>query len=225
VRPSIDRLFRSAAARCGSRTIGVLLTGMMDDGVSGLRAIQDAGGIAIVQDPRQAAYPELPRRALLAFEPDRTLTLEAIPGALVELIHEPVTSKEPPARITLEADLDQQLAADPAVMDQLGDRAAITCPECEGPMWQMRDPALVRYRCYNGHAATAEHMIAVGAEKIEHALWTAIRVLRDRATTYDTLARDLRSSGSHDVYASKARDARAQATVLQQLVATIKPVG
>src|SRR5882672_11644850 len=65
-RPSIDRLFRSAAAHHGSRAIGVLLTGMMDDGVAGLRAIRDAGGFTIVQDPEEAMFNELPSRALQA---------------------------------------------------------------------------------------------------------------------------------------------------------------
>ena len=82
-RPSIDKLFRSAAAVHGSRVIGVLLTGMLDDGVAGLRAIREGGGFVIVQDPAGAAFPEMPARALLALEPDRTLALDAIGSAIV----------------------------------------------------------------------------------------------------------------------------------------------
>ena len=56
-RPAIDPLFRSAAASCTTRVIGVLLTGMLNDGTSGLQAIKRCGGLAVVQDPNDAAYP------------------------------------------------------------------------------------------------------------------------------------------------------------------------
>lgn len=85
-RPSIDRLFRSAAANRGSRVVGILLTGMLYDGVAGLGAIQEAGGVAIVQDPTDAAHPELPAAAVRAIRPDRVLPLEAIGGAIIGLV-------------------------------------------------------------------------------------------------------------------------------------------
>ncbi len=86
VRPSIDRLLRSAAETRGPRTIGVLLTGMLDDGVAGMRALQRAGGYTIVQDPADAAYPDLPAHALVAFTPDRILPAAAIGDALLGLV-------------------------------------------------------------------------------------------------------------------------------------------
>ena len=67
-RPAIDPLFRSAAAEFGSRVIGVLLSGMLYDGASGLRAIKRCGGVAVVQ--ADASYPEMPRHALQATEVD-----------------------------------------------------------------------------------------------------------------------------------------------------------
>ncbi len=86
VRPSIDRLFNSVAERRGARAIGVILTGMLDDGGAGLAAIQAAGGYTIVQDPLDAAYPEMPTHALQAMTPDRVLAIEAISAALVTLV-------------------------------------------------------------------------------------------------------------------------------------------
>ena len=85
-RPSIDKLFRSAAANRGSRVIGVLLTGMLYDGVAGLGTIQQTGGVAIVQDPTDAAHPELPAAAVRAIRPDRVLPLEAIGRAIIGLV-------------------------------------------------------------------------------------------------------------------------------------------
>jgi two-component system chemotaxis response regulator CheB len=63
-RPSIDALFRTAAASYGSRTVGVVLTGNSDCGTAGLLSITARGGLAIVQDPREAAVPEMPGSAL-----------------------------------------------------------------------------------------------------------------------------------------------------------------
>ena len=64
-RPAIDPLFRSAAASHGQRVVGILLSGMGDDGVSGLIAISAAGGVSLVQAPDEAAYPQMPRSGII----------------------------------------------------------------------------------------------------------------------------------------------------------------
>jgi two-component system chemotaxis response regulator CheB len=63
-RPAIDPMLRSAAVCCGSRVVGAVLTGTLGDGASGLWTISQAGGITIAQDPKDAAFPEMPLTAL-----------------------------------------------------------------------------------------------------------------------------------------------------------------
>jgi two-component system chemotaxis response regulator CheB len=220
-RPSIDKLFRSAAATHGSRVIGVLLTGMLADGVAGLQAIRQAGGVVIVQDPSDAAFPELPGRALLALTPDRTLPIDAIGAALIELIGESVPLSDVPRHLAIEAAMDQKEQVSPDQMSALGSQTSLVCPECHGPMWQVGDEQLRRFRCYLGHATTAHHLLAASSAEVEAALWSAVRALGDRATTLETLASDAARIGngqSAEAYRNRAREARDQAELARRFM-------
>ena len=85
-RPGIDPLFRSAAVRHGPHLIGVLLSGMLDDGTAGLTAIKKCGGVTIVQDPKEAAYPEMPQSALNNLKVDYCLPIAEMGKVLERLI-------------------------------------------------------------------------------------------------------------------------------------------
>jgi two-component system, chemotaxis family, protein-glutamate methylesterase/glutaminase len=87
-RPAIDPLFRSAARAYGPRVIGIVLTGMLDDGAQGLHFVKSRGGVAIVQDPDEAAFDLMPLNAIKAADVDYVLKIEEIPQKLIELVHE-----------------------------------------------------------------------------------------------------------------------------------------
>jgi two-component system, chemotaxis family, protein-glutamate methylesterase/glutaminase len=214
-RPSIDKLFRSAAATRGNRVIGVLLTGMLDDGVAGLASIRQAGGLVIVQDPLDAAYPDLPARAIRAVPPDRTLPIDAIGGALLELAGSPVGPlTQAPDVIALEAEFDRAGTVPPDKMHGLGPQTTVSCPDCRGPMWLVGDEQTRRYRCYLGHATTARELLSSSSIQVEAALWSAVRALNDRAVTLEMLAADAHKLGSEQIaetYRKRASEARVQA--------------
>lgn len=220
-RPAIDKLFRSAAAAYGSRVIGVLLTGMMGDGVAGLHAIRDAGGLVIVQDPQDAAYPELPGRALLAVTPDRTLPIDAVGPAITSLVGEPVGPAVAPGELSLEAEIDREGQTSADRLGKLGPQTTLTCPGCHGPLWEVGDEALRRYRCYLGHVTTASELLTASATEVEAAMWSAVRALNDRATTLETLAADARRIGdghSAEGFVLRAREARKHADVARRFM-------
>jgi two-component system, chemotaxis family, protein-glutamate methylesterase/glutaminase len=68
-RPAADVLMRSVAEHFGQRAAGVVLSGTMDDGAPGLRAVRAAGGFTFVQDPAEAAFPGMPTAAIEEAEP------------------------------------------------------------------------------------------------------------------------------------------------------------
>ncbi len=78
VRPSVDLLFESVAASCGTRAIGVILTGSGFDGALGLRAIKEEGGLTIVQDPTDAESTGMPDAAVATGMADIVLALDQI---------------------------------------------------------------------------------------------------------------------------------------------------
>src|SRR3954463_12102894 len=84
-RPSIDPLFRSAARTHRSRVAGVILTGALDDGAAGLFAVKARGGLAIVQDPAEAAAPEMPLNAMRNMKVDHCLPLAEIAPLLSKI--------------------------------------------------------------------------------------------------------------------------------------------
>src|SRR5262249_7995619 len=92
-RPSIDALFRSAAYAYGPRVVGVVLTGMLDDGTAGRWAVKDRGGTTIVQDPKDAVAPSMPQSAMQYVEVDHRLPLSGIAPLLKELAHTPAAEE------------------------------------------------------------------------------------------------------------------------------------
>ncbi|SEL07720.1 two-component system, chemotaxis family, response regulator CheB [Ectothiorhodospira marina] len=81
-RPAIDPLFRSAAVAYGNRVIGIILTGYLDDGTSGMMAIKRCGGVCIAQDPANASSPDMPRSVIANVEADHCLPIAQM-GALL----------------------------------------------------------------------------------------------------------------------------------------------
>lgn len=221
-RPGIDALFRSVALDYGPRAIGVLMSGLLDDGVAGLRAIKAKGGVTVVQEPTDALFPDLPKNALKADVADHTATAKEIGELLAELadreIEEPVA--DPDGRLELENQiaLDSQFAASVAV-EELGPPTGYTCPSCNGTLMSVGDNA---YRCQVGHAWTAQSLLIAYGDELEEAIWAAIRNLKDTARLSRTLAENAESAADLEGYTVSANRAAHAISALRQGLLTAK---
>jgi two-component system, chemotaxis family, protein-glutamate methylesterase/glutaminase len=97
-RPSINVLFKSAARSLGANAVGVVLTGMGEDGAVGLREMHDAGAATIAQDEATSVVFGMPRAAIRAGAIDQVSALGDIPGLIVELASQPVSAVHAAAR-------------------------------------------------------------------------------------------------------------------------------
>lgn len=185
-RPSIDTLFRSAARWAGPRTIGVVLTGARDDGTVGMRAIKQRGGITIVQDPIEATFPSMPTSVMQDMRVDYSVPLRQI-APLLNKLSQQSTEEEGGYPLADEVELEAKIAAQEmdsgeliASVERLGKVSKLTCPECQGALWEMHDEDLLRFRCHVGHAYSAESLSEGQSERLEVALWSAVRALEEQ---------------------------------------------
>ncbi len=88
-RPAVDPLFRTAAEAYGERVIGVILSGMLDDGTAGLRAVKEAGGGTVVLDPATTLYSGMPSSALASVAVDAVAPIDEIAAAIVRQARRP----------------------------------------------------------------------------------------------------------------------------------------
>ncbi|HEX5727292.1 MAG TPA: chemotaxis protein CheB [Longimicrobiaceae bacterium] len=230
-RPAIDPLFRTAARAYGPRVVGVVLTGNLDDGTAGLSAVHRMGGVAVVQAPDDAQHPGMPSSALANVPVDHVLPLRGIAPLLVRLAGEAVAGGEEgtvPDELEIEADIAE---LDPLALqgdDRPGDPAGFTCPECHGPLWEIREGELVRYRCRVGHAYGAETLLAEQGGAVESALWTALQALKQRAALARQMAHRMERRGnrhSMDRFEDQAREADHRAEVIRKVLATGRAYG
>lgn len=221
-RPAIDPLFRSAASFYGRRVIGVVLSGAMDDGVFGLMAIKEAGGVAIVQHPYEAPVPSMPLTAIQNVEVDHIVPAREIPVLLNSLTREEISPLAPsrPAASPSIPTRDIEMTSVPPE-EVAGEPSYFTCPECGGSLWQVEQGGLFRYRCHTGHGFTPNTLLSEQNEKLEKALWQATRVLKERAAIHRKLAEQARHRKLEnfiDRYEERARAEDAHSRVLEQLL-------
>jgi two-component system chemotaxis response regulator CheB len=223
-RPAIDPLFRSAARFYGPRSIGIVLSGALDDGAAGLLSIKRRGGVTIVQNPNDALFSDMPRAALAAGPADHCVTKHEIAKLIVKLTNEQILQEEG-ATVADQMKKETDLAAlsTDTIEDEEkpGKPSVYGCPECGGILWEMQEGEWLRFRCRVGHAFSANGLVRSQAEGLESALWNSFRLLHENAALAKRLAERARGN-EHDAVAEKfevrAQLAEEQAELIRGLL-------
>jgi two-component system chemotaxis response regulator CheB len=203
-RPAIDVLFRSAAAAYDSCVTGVILTGLLDDGTSGMSAIQRSGGVCVVQMPSDAEFPDMPNNVINNITVDQILPIEEI-GRFINMHYSNNTCLpfEVPVDVKLEAEITKRRSTDPEKLIVLGDPTMLTCPDCGGTLRKVRQESITRYRCYTGHTFTEKVLEEEQKKSLEDSLWVAIRMMEERRNLLNNLSTN--NQNSDDFVQSKVR--------------------
>lgn len=195
-RPSIDVLFRSAAAAYSTRAIGMILTGMLDDGTAGMDAIGRSGGSTIVQDPNEAEYPDMPFSVLDNMEVDHCVPLAKMGEIILMITQTDPQEKPAPPDVIIESQIAQRVVVDYEHIKQLGEKSIYACPDCGGGMWFIENGSKVnRYRCHIGHSYTEKDLVVKQGEKIESTLWIALRIMEERRNLLKKMEEDSARKG------------------------------
>ena len=218
-RPAIDPLFRSVALSHGPRAIGVILSGLLNDGASGLAAIRRCGGVAVVQNPADAAAAEMPLGALNASDVDYRASAVDLAQLLQALLEMPVVADKGPAPedIVLEVEIALGRPCDSSIIEKIATPCPLTCPACGGVMSEIRQPPL-RFRCQVGHAYTAEAFASEKDSAVDEAVRVALRIVEERATLTEKMSQDARKAGrihAEVTFKAKAQELRDQAETLR----------
>ncbi|WAS87603.1 chemotaxis protein CheB [Corallococcus sp. NCRR] len=225
-RPAVDPLFRSAASAHGPRVVGVVLTGALDCGTSGLMAVKREGGLAVVQDPRDALCPDMPRSVLEYVAVDHCVPLEDMGTLLTRLVEAPAAPRTRKRSRQVETEVkamkvDIPSMDDPPAPMEYAKPSYYGCPDCGGVLFELEEGHLLRFRCRTGHAYTAQALAGSQQNQLDGALWAALRALEENASLARRMAAQARERG-HDRSAlrfeERARTAEAQVQLLRQAV-------
>ncbi len=225
-RPSIDALFRSAAYSYGSRVIGVVLTGLLDDGTSGMWSVKRLGGLGIVQQPDDALYASMPDSVLQHVDVDYSVPLTELAPLLCQLTEETVIDEHdlPEKELDLMA-TEVNIAAQDNAFEMgilsMGTLTPLTCPECSGALVSIQEGKLIRYRCHTGHAYTASALLAEVTKSVEENFWKAVRSLEETVILLEQSGKQFKEGGNPaaaEEFFQKARETRERAAITRSYI-------
>lgn len=222
VRPTINVLFRSVAESCGPRAIGVVLSGMLDDGTAGLWAIKQRGGRAYVQEPLDAMHDSMPRSALEHVAVDGVATAVRL-AALLEDAVVAASAATPESFTEFGLGLENRFAAGASTgkdaVYRIGNPSRYACPECRGVLAEIVEGSIIRFRCHTGHGYSMQTLAAEMDQDIDDSLWNAVRGLEEKMM----LIERARATGGTELESVRARLETLRALLLSARKAPVPP--
>lgn len=187
-RPAIDVLFRSAAASYGGCVTGIILTGMLDDGTSGMEAIQKSGGVTIVQDPEEAEFNDMPSNVLRQLNVDHILPIKSMAAVLIDRYAATECEiADIPEDVKFEAAITIRMGSNVEDLQKIATPSIFTCPDCGGALMKIKNEQSTRYRCYTGHSFSEQALDNAQQLELESSLWVAIRMMEERRNLLNSM--------------------------------------
>lgn len=219
-RPAIDPLFRSVALSTGPRAVGLVLSGLLNDGASGLASIKVCGGIALVQAPNTAEAAAMPIAALEATPVDQSAGETELASAIIRYVGEEAGPHQPvPPELKLEVEIAAGAGSITGTIAKLGHPVALTCPDCGGVLSEIGGSHPLRFRCQVGHGYTGKTLLAEQQSAVDEAMRVALRIIEERAELVSRMGRDASESGRDGIaenFLQKSEEYRAHADTLRQ---------
>lgn len=225
-RPSVDALFRSAAYCCGPQTIGIVLSGALDDGTAGLWSIKRLGGTSIIQDPTESAFDSMPVNAMNQVEIDYCLSAADMGPLLGRLSLETVREEPDEAandkkKMQTEVSVAMEGDAFRKGVMEIGKLTPFTCPECQGVLVMLVEGKINRFRCHTGHAFSTSALLSGVMDKIDQSYWAAIRSLEEAAMLLTDMSGRFAAEGENDASALFRKEAESVDEQAHQLRDTV----
>ncbi|MES2458110.1 MAG: hypothetical protein V4594_21310 [Bacteroidota bacterium] len=174
-------------------------------------------GITVIQDPNDAAYPDMPLNALIQLKPDFCVPISEMGVLFCKLAALPIKKSKPvPEALARESKIAERVLSDLPSVNALGDQVPFNCPGCGGVLWKIKKDRGLRYRCHTGHAYTAAALLAEQTKKIEETMWTALRMFEERRNLLMTVANEQEGAA--------ARSAKERADLSQVHIDRIRAV-
>ena len=191
-RPAVDVMFASAAEWVAARTVGVVLSGALDDGAVGAALIDLAGGQVLVQDPAEAEFVGMPTAALAAATRARAVPVRQLSQTIRDCVQaaRSLGSNRVAHRTKMKAEMNMIESDNPGFLREDESRLTrLTCPECGGGMAQVDLPQISYFRCHIGHQFSPQTLAAAQAEAAEKKLWSAVAALEEQTSVLRYLQR------------------------------------
>jgi two-component system chemotaxis response regulator CheB len=196
--------------------VGVLLSGLLDDGMHGLLQIQRSGGITIVQSPDDALERQMPESAIRRVKVDYVRPASDIGPLISELIYK--GAQVTPTLGNDETDVSEGLIS-ALRLPHIGSPTPYICPECNGALWEVKEGEATNFHCHIGHGFGVDALLSMQATKIEQALWNAVRGFEERAMLQKRTANNS-ASGHPEIRARLSESAKEQ----QQMADLIRSI-
>ena len=95
--------------------------------------------------------------------------------------------------------MEDQATVERPTSEPPGDQIPLACPECNGPIYEVKEGNLARFECFVGHAFSPESLSEQHSEALERALWTAMRTLKERTVLHKKMIERKRNKGEQEL--------------------------